>query len=158
MSARLMGLIVAVLLGAAFIATAVAWRGPARIVVPTDRVTAGGKIDNLPGVAALPDLKARTEMQRWPGDTANPPSAGRALGSPRSGPPVAGEQRVQEWSADKDANRDILDKPQPLKGVSSLPEAERAVLMQPQGRTWRHIHNETLFHGGALYIFGISLL
>jgi formate dehydrogenase subunit gamma len=32
------------------------------------------------------------------------------------------------------------------------------VLVQPQGRTWRDAHNDKLAYGGALYVFGVSLL
>src|SRR2546423_14665835 len=116
MSARLAGLIVALLAGAAFIAIAVASRGPATIVVPTNGVTAGGKADNPAGAPAQAELTARTDMQRWPGDTAHPPPGVRALGSSASSPPVAGEQRVREWGADKGANQDILDQPRFREG------------------------------------------
>ena len=157
MSARLAGLIVALLVGAAFIAIVVASRGPATIVVPTNGVTAGGKADNPAGVPAQGELTARTDMQRWPGETAHTPPGVRALGSPASSPPV-GEQRVREWWADKGANQDILDQSRFREGLTSLPEPERGVLVQPQGRTWRHLHTVTLFYGGAFYILGVSIL
>jgi formate dehydrogenase subunit gamma len=158
MSARLVGLIAALLVGAAFIATAIAWRGPASIVLPTNGVTAGGKSDNPAGTAAQTELQVRTKMQRWPGETAQPAPSTHALAPAASGPLSAGDQRIQEWLADKGANRDILDQPRNWKGIASLPDPERGVLMQPEGRTWRHIHNETLFYGGATYVFGVSLL
>src|SRR5256714_15481658 len=157
MSARLAGLIVALLVGAALIAIAVASRGPAPIVVPTNGVTAGGKADNPAGVPAQAELTARTDMQRWPGETAHPPPGVRALGSPASSPPV-GEQRVREWWADKRANQDILDQSRFREGLASLPEPERGVLVQPQGRTWRHLHTYTLAYGGAPYVVAVSLL
>ncbi len=118
---------------------------------------AGGKADNPAGVSAQAELTARTDMQRWPGETAHPPPGVRALGSPASSPQI-GEQRVREWWADKRTNQDILDQPRFREGFASLPEPERGVLVQPQGRTWRHLHTVTLFYGGALYIFGVSLL
>jgi formate dehydrogenase subunit gamma len=158
MSPRLVGLIAALLFGAALIATIVASRGPATIVVPTIGVTAGGTGDNPDGAGALAELKSRTEMQRWPGQTTGPAPATRALGPPASGPAMDGEKRAQEWWADRDRNRDILDPPLYRKGLSSLPEPERSVLMQPQGRSWREVHNDKLAYGGAVYVFGVSFL
>ncbi|TMJ67154.1 MAG: hypothetical protein E6G91_18870, partial [Alphaproteobacteria bacterium] len=158
MSPRLVGLIAALLFGAALIATIVASRGPATIVVPTNGVTAGGTGDNPAGAGALAELKSRTEMQRWPGQTTGPAPATRALGPPASGPAMDGEKRAQEWWADRDRNRDILDPPLYRKGLSSLPEPERSVLIQPQGRSWREVHNDKLAYGGAVYVFGVSFL
>lgn len=158
MPARLAGLIAALLFGAALIGTIVTSRGPATIVVPTNGVTAAGTRDNPAGMGALLELKFRTEMQRWPGQTTGPAPATRALGPPASGPAIDGEKRALEWWADRDRNRDILDPPLYRKGLSSLPEAERSVLMQPQGRSWREVHNGKLAYGGALYVFGVSFL
>jgi formate dehydrogenase subunit gamma len=158
MSSRLVGLIAALVFGFALIAALIASAGPPSIVVPNNGVTAGGARDNPAGAGALAELKSRTEMQRWPGQTTGPAPATRALGPPASGPAIDGEKRTQEWWADRDRNRDILDPPLYRKGLSSLPEPERGVLMQPQGRSWRGVHNDKLAYGGALYVVGVSFL
>ena len=157
-SARLVGVIAAITLALVFVAVLITALGPDRVVAPTNGVTAGGPRDNPAGVGALAELKARSEMQRWPGATTTPPPTTLALGPPTSGPVAPQERLPQEWWRDKAANRDILDQPVYREGRSSLPEPVRDVLMQPQGRTWRDLHNDKLAYGGAIYVFGISLL
>jgi formate dehydrogenase subunit gamma len=157
-SARLVGVIAAITLVLLFVAVLIRSLGPNEIVVPTNGVTAGGPRDNPAGVGALAELKARAEMQRWPGATTTPPPATLSLGPPASGPVAPREGLPQEWWADREKNRDILDQPAYREGRSSLPEPVRDVLMQPQGRTWRDLHNDKLAYGGAIYVFGISLL
>jgi len=156
--ARLAGLIAAILFGVLFIVTILGARAPNKPIGPTNGVTAGGPADNPGGATALADLQARTKMQDWPGRTAHPPPPRHTLALGEAGPPGNGQQRVQEWLRDQGANRDILQEPQFLQGISSLPEPERGVLLQPQGRTWRDLHSDKLTFGGGIYIFGVSFL
>jgi len=154
---RVAGLLAAVLAGGLFLVILLIAIGPAKPVVPTNGVTAGGRVDNPAGAAGLSELKERSQLQHWPGQTAHiPNSSGRALGAPASGPPAA--DLLQQWQADRGANRDILDHPQLLRGAATIPGDERDVLMQPQGRTWRGAHNGALAYGGALYLFGVMFL
>jgi formate dehydrogenase subunit gamma len=155
--ARLVGLLAAILFGALFVATLVAAHAPSRLAIPTNGVTVGGPADNPGGVDALGDLKARVKMQTWPGQTTHlAPKHALALGAAR--PPISGEQQVHAWLGDKAKNSDLLQDPRFLRGRATLPEVERGVLVQPQGRTWRHLRNEVLAFGGGLYVFGVSFL
>ncbi len=161
MAARIAGVVAAVILAILFGMVVYKSSGAKPIVLPTNGVTAGGKADDPAGIAALPELKSRTQMQTWPGNQTKPaePSTGtsRAL-APSLGGQQGGEQLVQQWSQDRNANGDILQDPRMLRGHATIPGDERAVLVQPQGRTWRDVHNNKLAYGGGIYIFGVSLL
>src|SRR5262249_57089603 len=92
------------------------------------------------------------------GNPPTPQTGGGGGASGRAAPAPPPADLVEQWRADRNANRDILDDPRFLRGVTTLPGAERGVLMQPQGRTWRAVHNRAVFYGGALYVVGVTLL
>jgi formate dehydrogenase subunit gamma len=156
--ARVAGLIAAIVFAGLFVATLVGARAPEEAVVPTNGVTAGGPADNPGGTGALGELQARAKMQQWPGQTTQPAPQTQALTLGETGASRSPEQRVAQWLSDKSTNRDILQRPGFVRGRATLPGAERGVLMQPQGRTWRNVHTEKLVYGGGLYIFGVSFL
>jgi hypothetical protein len=54
---------------------------------------------------------------------------------------------VQQWQADKRAEQDILDHPQFVRGITTVPGNERGVLMQPRRRTWCEWRNDLLLAG-----------
>jgi formate dehydrogenase subunit gamma len=126
------------------------------IVVPTNGVTAGGPRDNPGGAGAVPELQARANLQQWPGEPqvelSSRPSLALGAGD-KTGPEV-----VQQWLGTREANQSILREPAFSRGTTTLPAPKTGVLEQPQGRTWRSIHNNAIFYGGAIYIFGLSLL
>jgi formate dehydrogenase subunit gamma len=126
------------------------------LVVPTNGVTAGGPRDNPGGAAALPELQARTNLQQWPREPQVEPSErpSLALGAGER----SGRAEVQQWLARREADRSILQEPAFRQGVATIPGPESGVLVQPQGRTWRSIHNDQIIYGGAFYVLGLSLL
>src|SRR5690606_1668271 len=67
-------------------------------------------------------------------------------------------QLMETWQANKAANADILQEPRFRSGLATIPGNVTQVLEQPQGRTWREFRNSAVFYGGAIYIFGLSLL
>jgi hypothetical protein len=126
------------ILGVLFVLTAVMTLGSNKRVIPTNGVTAADKADNPGGLAALPNLQTRTRLQEWSeGSSSRPGEPSLALGpTGKSGEPprAAGEQRVQEWLGDRQAQQDILQRPSFRRGTSTLPAPESGVLVQPQGR------------------------
>ena len=152
-SARIAGLISALVLLALLIVVAVGAARNGGVAVPTNGVTAGGPIDNPGGIAALSELDERSRLQAWPGSglqKSEPPAA-------RTFPPP-GRQLMETWQANKAANADILQEPRFRSGLATIPGNVTQVLEQPQGRTWREFRNSAVFYGGAIYIFGLSLL
>jgi formate dehydrogenase subunit gamma len=159
-SARMAGLVAAAVLALIIIAMLWAATTSPGIVVPTNGVTAGGPADNPGGTADLGLLTRRTTLQEWPGDTAQVPAVagrGQAAGGPELEAEPTGSELVRQWTADEAQNRYILDRPEFLQGIATIPGMERGVLMQPQGRTWREFHKQ-VFWGGGFYLFGVSLL
>lgn len=157
-SARIAGLVAAVVCGILFITVIMVATGSNGAVVPTNGVTAGGPVDNPGGLTKLGELRGRSTLQSWPGETtrtAAPPGPPRPEAA-QSSPP--GRQLLQEWLADRNANSDILQEARFREGIATIPGDERGVLVQPQGRTWREFRNSSLAYGGALYVFGASLL
>jgi len=158
-AARIVGMIAAAVLAVLLFATLVMTAGPKDIVLPTNGVTAGGRADNPAGIAELGELRDRTTLQSWPGQTARSPQSAEAAAraaTPLSAP--SGRQLVQDWEANRGANATILQDPRFLSGIATIPGNERGVLVQPQGRTWRQFRNSELAYGGGIYIFGLSLL
>jgi formate dehydrogenase subunit gamma len=161
MTPRRFGLLASLVLAGVLLLILLMSFGPNRPVVPTNGVTAGGKADNPGGDVKLSDLQARTRLQLWPetGESARTrPSLALGPTEKPPGSPRTGEQRVQEWRGDLEAHREILQQPTYREGVSTLPAPVSGVLVQPQGRTWRDIRNDTISYGGGLYVVGLSLL
>jgi formate dehydrogenase subunit gamma len=126
------------------------------LVVPTNGVTAGGPRDNPAGAEALPELRARAHHQLWPGKALEEaePAPSLALGDGDK----SGREMVQQWLASREANQGILQAPAFWRGTTTLPAPKTGVLEQPQGRTWRSIHNTQIVYGGGIYVLGLSLL
>ena len=154
-SARIAGLISALVLAALLIAVIYATARDGGVVVPTNGVTAGGPVDNPGGVAALGELDTRTRIQAWPGSAVResqaPAPATRTI-------PPPGRGLMESWQENKGANADILQEPRFHSRLATIPGNVTQVLEQPQGRAWRGFRNSAVFYGGAIYIFGLSLL
>src|SRR5690349_20146305 len=158
MAARITGLIAALVLGLLLLVVVVRSLRHEDLVVPTNGVTAGGPRDNpLPNANATA-LGARAQLQEWPEATpAAKPSL--ALGADEPAKQDGnGKRRVEQWLADRDKVKDMLQPPKMQSGIATLPAPEANVLVQPQGRSWRSWRNEQIFYGGAFYVVGVSFL
>lgn len=133
------------------------------VVVPTNGVRGSSIADNPAGDNAL---IARTQRQRWrDASTISPDiqAADEAKGQQGSGQPAMldkakGKNLVQTWQNNVGTQSGILRQPQFIEGQTSLPGAMEGVLVQPDGRTWRTLHNGPVVYGGALYLLGILAL
>ena len=66
---------------------------------------------------------------------------------------------VTGWTANKPADAATsLRPPQHIEGISSLPYANADLLVQPEGRDWRQNHNGPVRYGGGWVIFGMCLV
>lgn len=65
-------------------------------------------------------------------------------------------QIVESWKLTDDV-REILNKPEDLSGVTSVPYRAANVVQQPEGRDWRQAHNKTLRFSGGWLILGVAL-
>lgn len=138
---------------------------PDLLVVPVGGVTDGGPQDDLPaGAAIYGELVERTELQRWRG-VSGPSPAQPAPEGTRLDPAAQAEgavpddaARVQNWLAARDRDWSLLQQPEFIRGEVNLPDARGEVLVQPQGRDWRRLHNDTLYHAGGWIIFGFGLV
>lgn len=158
------GVIAAVVVGLLFAITLVSGVRHKELVVPTNGVTAGGPKDDPAGLSRLSELKARTRLQQWPEERREDGVSGLRTGavdtpsSANAARRESGERLTREWLSDRAENRDLLQTRRFREGISTLPAAESGVLVQPQGRTWRSVHNVQVAYGGGLYIFGVSFL
>lgn len=164
--------ICAVLLLALFAYTIYLGATSNQLVVPTNGVIGSSGVDDpAEGQAGLETLTARTDLQRWRAQSGPSPEAGDAVASTKATPgdtetPPAsadvaqprGRELTQEWLSQRNHQEDILQTPQFVQGVTSLPGAERNVFVQPQGRDWRSSRNGPILFGGGLYIFGVAAL
>lgn len=157
-AARIAGMIAAAILALLLIVTFVLVAGPREVVVPTNGVTAGGPVDNPGGIAEQGALRDRATLQSWPGETTRTVLPSREIVQTTFETTRPGRQLVQEWQANSRANNDILQDSRYVSGIATIPGDERGVLVQPQGRTWRSVRNNEIAYGGAIYIFGLSLL
>jgi formate dehydrogenase subunit gamma len=139
--------------------------GGSAVVVPTNGVTDGGKRDAVPnGQLATETLGARADLQRWRADRGAQGAAGAPAFSGSSTPPQTAAdngdlaQLPLAWNGMRERDWNILREPRHLEGRASLPAERASVLVQPEGRTWRRTHNETVTFGGGWIIFGVSLL
>jgi formate dehydrogenase subunit gamma len=161
-AARVSGVLATTVLAILFAVTLFRSVGHETLVAPSNGVNAGRLEDNPAGLKGMGELQGRTRLQQWPGPRAAKgidaqPPGGRpslALGEAQK----SGQALTREWLADKGAKQDILNEPRYRHGRSTLPAAETAVLVQPQGRTWRRMRNDQVAYGGAFYVFGISLM
>lgn len=154
-SARIAGLISAVVLAALLIVVIAAAVRHDGVVVPTNGVTAGGPVDNPGGVEALGELQNRSRTQAWPDSVIR---EARAPAPASSEVPPPGRQLTESWRANRPDVSGILQEPRYREGVATIPGNERGVVVQPQGRTWREFHNAQIFYGGGIYVLGVSLL
>jgi formate dehydrogenase subunit gamma len=135
-----------------------------QVVVPTNAVIDRGPPDDLPANRQANDvLSQRTALQAWRGTTGPSPAApadAAITGTPLpAGPAEAtGPELVLSWLASRDENWELLRERGFLEGRVVLPDEKLEVLQQPQGRTWRGLHNEEIVFGGGIAIFGFSLL
>ncbi|MDN3719366.1 hypothetical protein QW131_09505 [Roseibium salinum] len=143
-----------------------------QLVVPTNGVIGSSGVDDpAEGQAGLEALTARTGLQRWRAQSGPSPEAGQAVAPTKATPGDAdtppasagvaqprGMELTQEWLSQRNQQEEILQTPQFVQGVTSLPEAERNVFVQPQGRDWRSSRNGPILFGGGLYIFGVAAL
>ncbi len=139
-----------------------AYRGP-DVVVPHGGVLHGPQ-DQLPvGDDAAEKLRARAELQRWraesgpsPGEAAEPVvSTGRM---PAAEDASAPRELVANWLQAEEKARPILREEGFLSGTVNLPQRKANVLVQPQGRDWRRLHNEEITFGGGYFILGLSFV
>jgi formate dehydrogenase subunit gamma len=136
----------------------VAWQASGRetVVVPTGGVAAGPQDDPRPNVYSA--LVERTQLQRWPGQTtvaAEPATPVAPSGADKGPPPLA---RVQGWLEDRSRHVGILRQPEFVQGQTTVPGRVTDVLQQPEGRTWRRLHNDQIVYGGGIFILGLSAL
>lgn len=134
-------------------------------VLPTNGVRGSSIADNpasqLGGESAL---AARTQLQGW---RDGPFAAQTSSGNGGSGagatvemmlPDQRGKELVQSWTGNAGDQSELLRPPGFIEGRTSLPAAISGVLVQPEGRTWRELHNGPVVYGGALYLLGILAL
>ncbi len=170
MGARIAGAIVAIISAALLIWVVVISFGPEEVFSPTVNVTANKTIPGARGkvttvgqasrAAAKPTpeqiLAARTELMRdrtETGPKAFPPLAAGdfSINTDQSSRPKP--QDTQKWQADRPGG-DLLQNRGKIAGISSLPYREAASFQQPQGRTWRRVHNDQVRYGGGWILFG----
>lgn len=133
-------------------------------VLPTDGVRGSSIADNpARNLKGEQTLAARTQLQGWrdkPFVTETSQTGGPA--APATGEAMLSSQRgkelVQSWTGNASAESELLRPPQFTEGQTSLPRALTGVLVQPEGRTWRDLHNGPVVYGGALYLIGILAL
>lgn len=161
--ARISGVIAAIVLAVLLGMTIQGARQPDDLVVPTGGVTNRGPQDSVPAGAQAQDaLAARTRLQMWrgesgpaPGERADIAIAGRPLDGTTDAQP---RELVQTWLGQRDENWGLLRQRAFLAGTVNLPDPTAAVLQQPQGRDWRRLHNEEIYFGGGIVIFGAAFL
>jgi len=163
--ARISGAIAAIVLAVLLGVTIQGATRPQSLVMPTGGVTDRGPQDTVPvSEKAHQVLVERTRLQMWRGVTG--PAPGESRDVTIAGQPLDGMERsatpapelVRSWLAQRDANWDLLRQRAYLAGRVNLPEPLAAVLQQPQGRDWRRLHNEQVFFGGGIVIFGAAFL
>lgn len=164
--------ICAVLLVALFAYTIYLAATSRELIVPTNGVIGSAGVDDpAKGEAGLEILAARSGLQAWRAQSGPAPDAGApaapTLGTPGDAemPPASarvvqpqGQELIQQWLGQRAQQEDILKSPEFVEGVTSLPGPERDVFVQPQGRTWRSIHNGAIVFGGGLYMVGVAAL
>lgn len=69
-----------------------------------------------------------------------------------------GRELVQSWTGNAGDQSELLRPPGFIEGRTSLPAEISGVLVQPEGRTWRDLHNGPVVYGGSLYLLGILAL
>jgi len=159
MAARAAGSIAAIILGVLLVVVAVRSLAAEDLVVPSNGVTAGGRRDSPVDHLDPSALSSRARLQQWPGSAEPPTRPSLALGGGENGEQSSnGKRLVEEWRSDRSTVQDILQEPKMRRGIATLPAPAANILVQPQGRSWRQWHNEQIFYGGGLYIFGLSLL
>ncbi|MBU2531484.1 MAG: cytochrome b/b6 domain-containing protein, partial [Alphaproteobacteria bacterium] len=158
---RIAGGVVAVIAAILLAWTAVISFVPDKPVLPTAAVElqAGSAGRSASGV-----LQARTTMQKWravsgpSAEAVAPPTAigaGEKLNFTQRRNLSNAEQLVADWRRNMPEREQILQKPQFLSGVSSLPYPQANVFEQPEGRHWRTLHNSQVRYGGGWIIFGM---
>lgn len=158
MAARITGLIAALILGLLLLLVVVGSLRHEDLVVATNGVTAGGARDNPLDNANASALGPRAQLQEWPeGNAAAKPSLALGADEPAD-QDGSGKRRVEQWLADREKVKDILQPAKMQRGVATLPAPEADVLVQPQGRSWRQWRNDQIFYGGAFYVFGVAFL
>lgn len=161
---RIAGAIVAVALAALLAWTIYASTNSEELVLPTNGVIDSGPQDDLAVDQQARDaLSQRTALQAWrgaEGPSPEQPVQPAVTGETRSGPGAEAEPAalVQSWLGRRDQNWEVLRERGFVEGRISQPDKKLAVLQQPQGRTWRGLHNEEIVFGGGIVIFGFSLL
>lgn len=164
--ARISGLVVAVLFAVllGWTITAALEHGET-IILPTGGVTDRGPQDSVPvSEDAMNVLRDRAKLQMWRAESG--PSPGEAASPVKTGQPIDGtgavngnpQQRVAAWLANHEQDFDLLHDREYLAGRVNLPEPIAAVLQQPQGRDWRRLHNDQIYFGGGIVIFGTIVL
>jgi formate dehydrogenase subunit gamma len=173
MGARIAGAIVAIISAALLIWVVVISFGPEEVISPTVKVTAkqaaagtqakATTVGQAPRAAAkaTPEqiLAARTELMRDRTDTgpkAFPPLAAGDFSINTDQKSSPNPQDPQKWLANKPADDLVKDRGR-VAGISSLPYTEAASFEQPQGRTWRRVHNDQVRYGGGWLLFGTIL-
>src|SRR5690606_10433191 len=135
-----------------------------QLVLPTNGVIDGGPQDDLPvGADARQTLQQRTTLQKWraesgpsPAHAVEPVVTGEEM--PNSAADADPRQLVAGWLSARERQWQLLRDRGYVAGGVSLPDGKLGVLQQPQGRTWRGLHNEEIVFGGGIVVFGFSLL
>ncbi len=167
-SDRLSGYRIAGAVAALLLAILLGWTlyestGTEQLVLPTNGVLHGARDDVPSDAAAAEALRERTALQAWRGEAGPSPAAaaepavtGQAMGGGTDETGAAA--LVASWLGSRDENWEMIRERGFLEGRVTQPAEFLSVLEQPQGRTWRGLHNEEIVFGGGIVIFGFSLL
>ena len=67
---------------------------------------------------------------------------------------AAPRQLTSSWLQIGGSEAPLLPEAERIKGISSLPYRNAASFEQPDGRTWRSLHNDPVRYGGGWIVFG----
>lgn len=167
-TARLYGVAAAVVSAVLLAWVAVLSFGPENLVVPAAdvRPAASNAGAGMPkGAAAEAVLAKRTDLLSEAAVANGPKSlelgsgGERLITSQANGPGGAsGVATVRGWVQDQPKVPGTFLQPSKYRsGLATLPYREADVLVQPQGREFRRLHNDQVRYGGGWLIFGVCL-
>lgn len=141
---------------------------PQPVVTPTGGLIRSEINDPLPGgPQARAALAQRTELQGWRAESGPSPDgkhgADLAVGGaemPRGQAmeDAEGAELTQRWLANRAVDWPVVTDRGYTAGTASLPLERDSVLMQPQGRDFRRLHESGIPYTGGWIILGVSFL